>query len=143
MTRYVIGPDVALLLARDEARVAEEHQLVAPTLLRSQVLSLLFQAVRRGDLAQCDADHRLDYLRGLRMRLLGDRVLQRTAWQVAKQLGWDDTFDAEYVALTQLRADAFVTLDAGLARAVQGLVTLASPDDLLEGTAHRRGNATR
>jgi hypothetical protein len=60
MTRYVIGPDVALLLARDEARVAEEHQLVAPTLLRSQVLSLLYQAVRRGNLAQRAADARLD-----------------------------------------------------------------------------------
>jgi hypothetical protein len=32
--------------------------------------------------------------------------------------------DAEYVALTQLQADAFVTLDANLARAVAGLVTV-------------------
>jgi hypothetical protein len=44
------------------------------------------------------------------------------------------------VALTQLLADAFVTLDAGLARAVQDLVTLASPDDLLEGTAYGSGD---
>jgi hypothetical protein len=36
-----------------------------------------------------------------------------------------DTLDAEYVALTQLRADAFITLDANLARAVTGLVTIA------------------
>jgi hypothetical protein len=41
MTRFVIGPDVALQLARDEARIAMGHQLVAPTLLRSQVLSFL------------------------------------------------------------------------------------------------------
>lgn len=58
-----------------------------------------------------DADQRLDHVRKLRIRLLGDRVLQNVAWTVADQLGWSDTFDAEYVALTQLQADALVTLD--------------------------------
>ncbi len=131
MTRFVIGPDVALYLARAGAAIADEHQLVAPTLLRSQVLSLLYQSVRRGELTQADADRQLDYLRGLRIRLLGDRVLQRAAWRLAEQLGWEDTFEAEYVALTGLQADAFVTLDAGLAMAVQELVTIAEPQALL------------
>ena len=36
------------------------------------------------------------------------------------------TDDAEYIALTQLQADAFVTLDAELARTVEGIVTTAS-----------------
>ena len=40
-------------------------------------------------------------------------------------LGWPDTFDAEYVALTQLHADALVTLDRHLAEAVKDLVTAA------------------
>jgi predicted nucleic acid-binding protein len=131
MTRFVIGPDVALHLALEKRAVSDDHQLVAPTLLRSQVLSLLYQSVRRGDVTQADANRRLDYVRGLRIRLLGDRVLQRTAWSLAEELGWDDTFDAEYVALARLQADAFVTLDAGLARSVQGLVTLAAPEALL------------
>jgi len=121
----VIGPDVALRLANDEAVVAVEHQLVAPTLLRSQLLSLLYRAVRDGELTKKDADRRLDYVRGLRMRLLGDRVLQQVAWKIADQLGWPDTLDAEYVALTQLQADAFITLDAKLARTVKDLVTIA------------------
>ena len=60
------------------------------------------------------------------MRLLGDRVLQGVAWKVADQLGWVDTFDAEYIALTQLQGDAFVTLDERLADEVQDLVTVAS-----------------
>ena len=131
MTRFVIGPDVALHLARGGAAVADEHQLVAPTLLRSQVLALLYQSVRRGDVTQADAGRQLDYIRSLRIRLLGDRVLQRHAWSLAEQLGWDNTFDAEYVALARLQADALVTLDAGLARAVKGLVTLAAPQALL------------
>jgi predicted nucleic acid-binding protein len=132
LTRYVIGPDVALRLARNNARIWPQHQLLAPTLLRSHVLSLLYKAVRSGELARSEAEAQLDYVRGLKIRLLGDRVLQRTAWKVANQLGWEDTFDAEYVALAQLQADAFVTLDAVLARAVQGLVVLAAPDELLE-----------
>ena len=72
-----------------------------------------------------DAERRLNYVRGLRIRLLGDRVLQQVAWNVADQLGWSDTYSAEYVALTQLQADAFVTLDAQLAHAVKDLVKVA------------------
>jgi predicted nucleic acid-binding protein len=125
VTRYVIGPDVALRLAGDEAVLPGEHRLLAPTLLRSQLLSLLYRSVSRGELTRKDADRRLDYVRALRIRLLGDRVLQSVAWRIADQLGWSDTLDAEYVALTQLQADAFVTLDATLADAVKGLVTVA------------------
>ena len=130
MARYVIGPDVALQLARVEAIIPDEHQILAPTLLRSQVLSLLYQSVRRGEMTKKDADRLLTYVRGLGIRLLGDRVLQNVAWKVADQLGWPDTFTAEYIALTQLQADAFITLDAQLARAVQEIVTTASIDVL-------------
>jgi predicted nucleic acid-binding protein len=130
MTRYVISPDVTLRLAHDGAVVSAEHQLLAPTLLRSQVLSLLYQAVRRGHMARNDADRQLNYMRALRIRLLGDRVLQNVAWNIADQLGWPDTLEAEYVALTTLQADAFITLDADLADAVKGIVTIASIEAL-------------
>jgi hypothetical protein len=55
MTKYVIGPDVAIHLARHEAAIRDEHQILAPALLRSQLLSLLYQAVRRGELTKKDA----------------------------------------------------------------------------------------
>ena len=125
MTRYVIGPDVAIRLAHDQAMIPDQHQLMAPTLLRSQMLSLLYRAVHVGDVTHKDAERQLNYVRGLRIRLLGDRVLQNVAWKVAHQLGWSDTFDAEYVALTRLQADALITLDRQLARAVKDLVTVA------------------
>jgi predicted nucleic acid-binding protein len=120
----VIGPDVAIRLAQDEAVIRGDHQILAPALLRSQLLSLLYQAVRRGEMTKKDAGLRLRYVRGLRIRLLGDRVLQDVAWRVADQLGWPDTLDAEYVALTKLQADALVTLDRQLAHAVKDLVTV-------------------
>ena len=125
MTRYVIGPDVALRLAHDKVVIGGEHQILAPTLLRSQLLSLLYQAAHRGELTRTEAERRLDYVRGLRIRLLGDRVLQNVAWKIADQLGWSDTYSAEYVALTQLQADAFITLDEQLAHAVEDLVKVA------------------
>ena len=130
MAKFVIGPDVAMLLAREQAMISADHKLLAPTLLRSQMLSELYQAVRRGELAKAAADEHLNYVRGLRLRLLGDRVLQNVAWKIADQLGWADTLTAEYLALTQLQADAFVTLDQQLAEAVRDVVPVAPIDAL-------------
>lgn len=131
VTRYVIGPDVALALAAQRARVPARHRLLAPTLLRSQVLAQLYADVRAGLLARKEADARLDYLRALQIRLLGDRVLQRHAWQFAEALGWPDTFVAEYLALTKLQADALVVRDEELRRSASRLVPVASLDELL------------
>lgn len=125
MTRYVIGPDVAIHLAGEEAVIPDGHNMLAPPLLRSQMLSLLYQAVRRGEITKEDAERRLFYARGMRIRLYEDHILQNAAWNVADQLGWSDTFDAEYVALTQLEADALITLDRQLADAAKNLVTVA------------------
>ena len=78
-----------------------------------------------------DAEDQLDYVRSLRLRLLGDRVLQKVAWRIADELDWADTFDAEYAALTRLQADAFITLDGRLANALEGIVPTASIDALI------------
>ena len=131
MTRFVVGPDVALMLAERRATVPAQHRLLAPTLLRSQVLAQLFGEVRRGQLQRKEADARLDYLRGLQIRLLGDRVLQRVAWNMAEELGWDDTFVAEYLALTKLQADALLVRDPELGAIAGRVVPVARLVDLL------------
>jgi predicted nucleic acid-binding protein len=131
MARYVIEPDVVLALAAREAGIPSRHRLLEPTLLRSQVLAQLYVEVQRGDLSRKEAGRRLDYLRALPLRLLGDRVLQRVAWDSAAELGWQDTFVAEYVALTKLQADALVTRDPELARAASKVIAVATMDDLL------------
>lgn len=131
--RFAIDAGVALRLAEQGTALPSTHSLVAPTLLRSQVLAQLYAGVRRRELDRATADARLDHLRSLRIRLLGDRVLQRLAWKIAEQLDWPDTCAAEYVAVTQLQAEAFVTLDAKLARLLQALVPLASFEELTSG----------
>jgi predicted nucleic acid-binding protein len=130
LTRFVVDAGAILHLASEEIEISSEHELLAPTLLRSQTLSLLHEAVRRGELPADAARERLDRIGRMKIRLLGDAVLRRRAWEVADQLGWDSTYDAEYVALTLLQADAFVTLDAELARGVQGVVATAPIDAL-------------
>jgi predicted nucleic acid-binding protein len=130
LTQYVVDASAVLHIAAEGIDVSDEHELLAPTLLRSQTLSLLHEAVRRGEVPADEALDRLERIWRIRIRYLGDAVLRRRAWRIAEQLSWDDTYAAEYVALTQLQADAFVTMDRKLARSVTGLVETASIDDL-------------
>jgi predicted nucleic acid-binding protein len=130
MTKYVIDAGAAIELSGDEREIAAGHELLAPTLLRSQTLSLIHAAASKGEMTEEVAASRLDRIGALRIRLLGDRVLRSNAWKVADRLGWADTFDAEYIALTLLQADAFITLDADLAERVKGVVRTASIEEL-------------
>lgn len=130
VTRFVVDCDTLLRIAAGEIEVAGEHKLVAPTLVRSQALAALYQAARRGEISPDEGKERITRINALKVRFLGDKVLQRTAWRVADELGWETTFDAEFVALTQLQADAFVTSDRDLARAVAGLVETTTVDAL-------------
>jgi predicted nucleic acid-binding protein len=130
MTKFVVDAGAVLHLASEGIEIPDPHKLLAPTLLRSQTLSALHEGVERGEITTDVARDRLTRIRQMRIRLLGDAVLQRRAWDLADQLGWASTYDAEYVALTQLQADAFVTLDAELARSVEGIVVTASIDAL-------------
>ena len=130
MTRFVVDASAVLYLAGEGVDVPPEHELLAPTLLRSQTLSVLHEAVARGEIPAKVALDRLASVWRMPIRLLGDAVLRRRAWDVATRLGWASTYDAEYVALTQLQADAFITLDIELARRVEGVVPTASIDAL-------------
>ena len=58
--RYVIGCEVALRLATDRPALRDDVHLVAPTLIRSQLLAVLYQSVQRGELTRADAEQQLD-----------------------------------------------------------------------------------
>jgi predicted nucleic acid-binding protein len=130
VTRFVVDCGVVLHLASEAIEVPPEHELLAPTLLRSQTLSALHEAFHKGELPADVAFDRLARIQAMPIRLLGDAVLRRNAWRFADQLGWAETYDAEYIALTKLQADAFVTLDAELARRVEGIVPTATIEAL-------------
>ena len=130
VARFVVDCKTLLGIAAGEIEVAAAHQLVAPTLVRSQALSALYEASHRGEISAAEGMERVTRINSLKVRFLGDKVLQRQAWKVADELGWKTTYDAEYVALTKLQTDALVTSDPELARAVSGLVTTAPVDAL-------------
>ena len=130
MTRFVVDASAVLYLANAGLEVPAAHKLLAPTLLRSQTLSALHEAVQRGEIPADAARDQLTRIGRMPIRLLGDAVLRRRAWELADRLGWAQTFNAEYVALTQLQADAFITLDKELARSIKGIVETASIDAL-------------
>ena len=130
MTRFVIDAPTLLQVVADGVAVAPAHQLVAPQVLRSQALDLLYDAVRRGDLSEEAALGRHEAMTGVTVRLLGDRVSRRTAWRIAREHGLSSTVEAEYLALTRLQADAFVTVDPETRSRAEGVVPLGTLQQL-------------
>ena len=131
MGRYVIDAPTLLHLLDNQLAVDPRHQLVAPNSIRSQALNLLLRDVRERRRAERAALQVHELVTEQKMRLLGDRVSRRTAWQLAREQGWDCIYAAEYVAVARLQADAFVTIDRGLADRAAEVVTVAPVDVML------------
>ncbi|MCW6006551.1 hypothetical protein K1W54_18490 [Micromonospora sp. CPCC 205371] len=131
MARNVIDAVTLLHLVDNALAVDRSHQLVAPNIIRSEALQLLWHDVRRGkrtDRAALEAHERITELK---MRLLGDRVSRATAWRIARQEDWDTLRDAEYLAVTRLQADALVTVDPDMAAKAKNVVPVAPLTALL------------
>ncbi|MBL0888318.1 hypothetical protein [Myceligenerans indicum] len=134
MTRYAIDAPTLLRLVDDDLPVDPAHQLVAPKSIHSDALTRLLRDVRSGVRTEDEALATHERLTSRGLRLLGDRVSRRVAWQLAREHGWDDLHDAEYLAVCRLQADALVTVDHALAARAAGivpvapLVTLLPPD---------------
>jgi hypothetical protein len=130
MARFVIDAPTLLHVIAEQVPVAPGHRLVAPNVLRSQALALLFDDVRDGRLTEREALERHEQLTAVKVRLLGDRVSRRVAWQIARELALDSTVDAEYLAVTRLQADAYVTVDPVARSRADGVVPLGAVEHL-------------
>jgi predicted nucleic acid-binding protein len=131
VARYVIDAPTLVQLVDAELHVDPSHQLVAPNSIRSEALELLLHDVRAGQRSEEAAMKAHGRMTEIKMRLLGDRVSRRTAWQIAREHDWDTLTDAEYIAITRLQADALVTVDLRLAAMARDAVAVAGVDDLL------------
>ena len=131
MTKFVVDAGAAIHLASEGVEVSSEHELLAPTLLRSQTLSALHEAVQRGEIPARRRTRRTSPASG-GCRSGSSATPCSGAVPGTLRISWDGPrrYDAEYVALTQLQADALITLDAELARSVEGVVETASIDAL-------------
>jgi len=132
MTRYAIDAPTLVHIVTEQLGINPEHELVAPHAIRSQALTLLLAQVRRGELTEQDALMLHTRLTELKIRVLGDRVSRATSFKIANEQHWETTFDAEYLAVARLQADAFVTVDAEMAQKAEGIVPLAPVSALSE-----------
>jgi hypothetical protein len=89
VARYVIDAPTLLHIVDAGLHVDPRHQLVAPNSIRSEALQLLLREVRAGKRTETAALHAHERMTEMKMRLLGDRVSRRTAWQVARLHDWE------------------------------------------------------
>jgi predicted nucleic acid-binding protein len=128
--RYGIDSATLLLIADSGLVVDAAHSLVAPNRILTDLLTSLLDEVRRGERTEKDALAVHTRATETKIRLLGDRVSRRTAWNLAREHDWAELRDAEYLAVTKLQADALVTPDARLADLASGIVEVAAPEVL-------------
>jgi len=130
VTRLAIDPATFVHVVRQDRRPDPSHQLVAPSSLRTRALEVVLTEVRTGRLDDREALRLHERITEQKVRLLGDRVSRRVAWDLAREHDWKDLGIAEYLAVARLQADALVTVDERLAALAQGLVPLAPLEDL-------------
>lgn len=128
----VIDASVALsaALSRDGFERLSGHDLVAPPLLWSEVVSTLREHAWRSDISSEQAAKSLDAFLAAPIRRLSPRGLAREAWWVAEELGWAKTYDAEYIALARLRGSRLLTRDERLRRGTTRVVECIGPAEL-------------
>src|SRR5262249_34721547 len=76
-----------------------------------------------------DAEQQRGYVRGLRIRPPGDRVLQNAAWKAARWLGGPHTFDAKYVAHRRTPLRRCLHATRGAHHGIRALVALSIGKD--------------
>jgi predicted nucleic acid-binding protein len=107
---------VAASLAEDGFRLLGDPDLVAPALMWSEARATLRILASRGDRTWAQAERAHERLERAPVKLRRHRRLGAEAWQVATDLGWVRTYDAEYVALARLLGCRLVTADRRLRR---------------------------
>ena len=133
----VVDASLAVELLLDPAGSETEspfsqHELVAPPLLWSEAPSVLHELRFRGEISDELADQALQRLLDstVPIREVRPNDLTATAWQLATELGWAKTYDAEYIATAQLLGCKLVTIDNCLRGGTERLGIVITSADL-------------
>ncbi|MSO42576.1 MAG: PIN domain-containing protein [Solirubrobacterales bacterium] len=103
--------------AAEEAIAADYDSLFAPHLIDAEVGHAIRGLVARGELEEGAGGAALDELADLRLMRAHHGMLLGAAWELRSTLTF---YDALYVALAELLEVELITLDARLARAIEG-----------------------
>lgn len=128
----VVDASVAIteFLAREGSGLLDRSDLIAPPLLWSETCPGLRQMAWRGQIDDEEAGDALARLINGTIARAFPQGLYSTATEIARQLGWAKTYDAEYVALALIEECPLLTDDRWLQRRVGSLVEVIGPADL-------------
>jgi predicted nucleic acid-binding protein len=121
---------VQACLAADGFALFGDERLTAPALLWSEASSVLHEMLVRREISAELADAAFERLLEAPVSVTSTKRLRREAWQIAEELGWMKTYDAEYVALARMSKCRLFTIDARLRRGAGHVVDIIGPGDL-------------
>lgn len=96
----------------------------------SEARAALHLDLWRGRVEREDAEKGHRQLEDAPVEMLSPAELGRTAWDIAEEMGWGRTYDAEYLALARLYEGRVLTLDGRLRRGGARLGLVLAPHEL-------------
>lgn len=102
-------------------------ELVAPPLMWSEAGSVLHEMRWRQAVSDELVTIAVGRLDDVPVESARPTSLRAEAWQIADQLGWARTYDAEYVALARILGCRLMTIDDRLRRGAGHLVDIIGP----------------
>lgn len=102
----------------------DDREILAPSLVWSESAAVLRQLRYRGELSAAEATSGLERLLGASITVVDSRELVAEALELASQLGWAKTYDAEYVVLARRLDAPLLTIDRRLATTAGRIVRI-------------------
>ena len=99
-------------------------------MLWSEVHSAVHEALWRGDVTADAAARRLQAFTDLGVRRRAPAALHTQSFQLADELGWAKTYDAEFLALARLERAVVLTTDSRLRRGADRTGLVIDPTEL-------------
>jgi predicted nucleic acid-binding protein len=106
------------------------HEMVAPELMILEASSVFHEMSWREEINKKRAKQMLTRLLKADIEIRSPKGLTEVAWDVADELGWAKTYDAQYVALARILDCKLVSIDERLLRGIARLGIAVRPREL-------------
>jgi predicted nucleic acid-binding protein len=106
------------------------HEMVAPQLMILEASSVFHEMSWREAISKERAKQMLTRLLKADIEIRTPQGLTESAWDVADELGWAKTYDAQYVALARMLGCRLVSIDERLLRGISRLGIAVRPQEL-------------